>query len=111
MRLLLAGRQAPASVLARGSRLALGSALAVAVLGGCGGDDHDADTDPDASPTASFTGTPADVTVTELSSGPVGVAAVDGKPWVALPEDGAVRTADDRMIDVGGTPLRLLAAG
>ena len=62
-------------------------------------------------PAASFTGTPAEVTVTELSSGPVGVAAVDGAPWVVLPDDGAVRTADDAMIDVGGTPLRLLADG
>ena len=51
------------------------------------------------------------MTVTELPSGPVGVAAVGGEPWVVLPADGAVRTADDEMIDVGGTPLRLLAAG
>ena len=92
-----------------GSRLALGSVLALALVSGCGGSD-DAGAEPD-SPAASFTGTPAEVRVTELSSGPVGVAAVAGEPWVVLPDDGAVRTADDAMIDVGGTPLRLLAAG
>jgi DNA-binding beta-propeller fold protein YncE len=30
---------------------------------------------------------------------------------VVLPDAGAVRTADDAMIDVGGTPLRLVLAG
>ena len=104
MRVLPTGRRPAAGP------FALVSVLALTALTGCGGDE-DADAEPDPSAAPSFTGTPAHVTVTELPSGPVGVAAVDGEPWVVLPEDGAVRTADDELIDVGGTPLRLLAAG
>ena len=111
MRLLVPDRLARAPRLAAGCRVLVGTVLALAALAGCGGDANDADAEPDASAAASFTGTPAEVTVTEMSSGPVGVAAVDGEPWVALPEDGAVRTANDTMVDVGGTPLRLLATG
>ena len=88
-------------------RLLVAGVLALATLTGCGGDDGN--TDATTAPTTSFTGTPSGVTVTDLESGPVGVTAVDGKAWVALPDDGTVRTADGTAIDVGGLPLRLLS--
>jgi hypothetical protein len=52
---------------------------------------------------------PAGVEVTELDSGPVGLAVVGGGVWSALPDAGAVRTADGELIKVGTNPLRLVA--
>ena len=46
--------------------------------------------------------------VSELDAGPVGVADVDGTAWTTLVRDGAVRTADGQLIDVGEFPLRLV---
>lgn len=68
---------------------------------------------PGTSPTAAFTGTPDGVRVTDLDAGPVGVAAVDGAPWVVVPSDGTVRTdageaSTSRKVAIGGTPLRLV---
>jgi hypothetical protein len=64
---------------------------------------------PTESPGSRFTGTPAGVRVTELTAGPVGVADVDGKVWAVLTGTGQVRTGDDRHINVGTAPLRLVS--
>jgi sugar lactone lactonase YvrE len=90
-------------------------ALCSLPLSACGGDDGDGDADRDAaagsatpaggspSPT-----TPAGVTVTDLDDAPVGVAGVGGGWWAALPDAGAVLTADGETVDVGSLPLRLV---
>ena len=75
------------------------------VVAGCSGSD-----DPPAADASSAGASPAvpGLTVTQLDTGPVGVADVDGSAWTVLLDDGSVRTADDERIDVGEAPLRLV---
>jgi hypothetical protein len=51
---------------------------------------------------------PPGVTVTPVDGEPVGVAEVDGKPWVALVDRGSVLTPHGQVA-VGDTPLRLVS--
>ena len=86
-------------------RLALAAgllSLSAAALAGCSG----AGSSGDAAPTSSG---PAGVEVTELDSGPVGVADVGGTAWTVLVGEGTVRTAADDRIAVGDAPLRLVS--
>jgi streptogramin lyase len=79
------------------------------LLSGCGGEEDDGGLAPDADASGSPSATTPDgVTVTDLDEAPVGVAGVDGGWWAALPDAGAVRTADGGSVDVGSLPLRLV---
>jgi hypothetical protein len=96
----------------RGGAVAASVLLYAAALAGCSSDDPAEQ--PAASPSegtgssASESAVPDGVTVTELDSPPVGVAAVGDGAWAALPDAGAVRTADGRETAVGALPLRLV---
>ncbi|MGD9961252.1 hypothetical protein [Nocardioides sp.] len=79
--------------------------LVLFATAGCSGAQDDAESS--ASPSATFVA-PPDMEVTELDTGPVGVAAVGGEAWSVLTEDGEVRMADDQRIAVGEAPLRLV---
>jgi hypothetical protein len=85
-------------------------------------DDGGGDADKQATPSSSTTpsaepteepsasaSVPAGVEVTELDAGPVGLTVVGNGVWSALPEAGAVRTADGKLITVGTNPLRLVS--
>jgi streptogramin lyase len=110
----------------RPSRLvaALSATLLAGGLASCSDDAPDgADHTSAASPTSSVSGSgdsspseepseeavPAGVKVTELDSGPVGLAVVGDGVWSALPDAGAVRTADGQLVKVGTNPLRLVS--
>ncbi|MGY2703983.1 Vgb family protein [Nocardioides sp. HB32] len=67
-------------------------------LAGCGGSD-----------TGLAPAAPPSPDATELDSGPVGVADVDGEAWTVLTDAGEVRTADDRRVAVGDAPLRIVS--
>ncbi len=87
-------------------RAAPAALLAVTlVLAGCSGSDDPPTADP--SSDGSSPAVPG-LTVTQLDTGPVGVADVGGSAWTVLLDDGSVRTADDERIDVGEAPLRLV---
>lgn len=79
--------------------------LVAPAAAGCGGSDPGLS--PDTSSSSSGT-TPSGVQVTRLDAGPVGLAAVGGQAWAALPDPGEVRTGQDRRIAVGAAPLRLV---
>jgi outer membrane protein assembly factor BamB len=75
------------------------AALAIgALLSGCASSGPD-EPAGDASPS---------VTAEAVAGEPVGVADVDGSPWVALVGTGQVRTGDGTTIDVGEAPLRIV---
>ncbi|MBD8869714.1 Vgb family protein [Nocardioides donggukensis] len=90
-------------------------ALALGPLAACG-----SDPDPDQSGTSGTPGAatadpsgpdlpPEGVEVERVGSGPVGVGDVDGEAWSVLPQTASVRPGSGPEIEVGGTPLRLVA--
>ncbi|MBA2952343.1 hypothetical protein GON03_20180 [Nocardioides sp. MAH-18] len=79
-------------------RAALAVLAAGAVLTACSGSDPEK---PEAEPSASAVPTP-------LDGEPVGIADVDGRPWVVLVGDGAVLTGDATRVKVGDAPLRIV---
>lgn len=83
--------------------VALLAALLVAtlVLAGCSGSDGSSG----ASGSSPAVPGPA---ITDLDTGAVGVADVDGGAWTVLYQDGSVRTPDDDRIHVGHAPLRIV---
>lgn len=85
-------------------------ACLVAPAGGaaCAGTDRAGSTSLPAAPSSTSVTTPAGVETTHLDAGPVGLAAVGGQVWAALPDAGDVRAGDDRRVAVGDAPLRLV---
>jgi DNA-binding beta-propeller fold protein YncE len=75
----------------------IGLCAAILLVSGCSGSDDSPEPAPEAS-----------AAVTEVDGDPVGVADVDGQAWTVLVGEGAVRTGDDQLIDVGETPLRIV---
>lgn len=54
---------------------------------------------------------PAGIAGERLSGVPVGLAEVDGRPWVAVAQGPYLRMPDGRHLTVGAVPLRLAPAG
>lgn len=80
-------------------RAPLAALAAAAILAsGCSGDESESEPTPD----------PRAPEVTELESGPVGVAEVNGEAWTTLVRENAVRPGDGELIEVGEFPLRLV---
>lgn len=83
--------------------------LVTAACVSCAGDPGDADPPAAVAPSDGL-GASTDPTATEvieLPSAPVGIAAVDGRPWTAHPQSGTVRMGDGSEVEVGADPLRL----
>lgn len=87
-------------------RAILALVLAGALLAGCsssGSEDDEPQESPAPSPVAAED---VDAETTSVKGDPVGVADVDGAPWIVLVGGGAVLTGEGAKVEVGDTPLR-----